>query len=243
MPESILEQISARAGCSPRQAEEAVAEALRLLDAISVEDPMASTAALITVRSAFGLPACFHLTNLILGWMDDHDDRLMLTETMQRLGGLELRQMSEHWNRELSERKAEAARRVEVSQRSPIRHERCSIQVVVDDVGAPRRLDMAAVHLVDALRLLSAAKGGGQLTLSFNGSELEIVRGVTRVAIAAIGNWPLIALVRTQLIKDLLRRRTVLPERVVLTGTESHVHFSHYSIPCSWVAKTVSKTK
>jgi hypothetical protein len=98
----------------------------------------------------------------------------------------------------------------------------------------PLHLEMSAVDLINALKLLAAAKGGGPLTLAFNGTELEIVRGVTRVAVPAVGRWPVTAVVRTQLVKDLLSRRIAFTERVVVTGTDSHLHFSHYSIPCSW---------
>ena len=98
------------------------------------------------------------------------------------------------------------------------------------------RLEVAAQDLVEALRLLSAAKGGGPLTLAFDGMELQIVRGVTRVSVPAVGTWPLTAVVRTQLVKDLLSRRAAFSDKVVVAGTDSHVHFSHYSIPCTWTA-------
>ena len=98
------------------------------------------------------------------------------------------------------------------------------------------RLEFRSSDLVSALAALTAAqKHGRTIHLSFTDGELQLSRGVTTVRVPAHGSWPAGASVGTQFVKDLLRRRKVLPEVMVLHASESHLHFSHYSVPCSWV--------
>ena len=190
---------------------------------------------LIAVRSAFGLPACFHLANIILGWIDNHDDRLMLTETMQRLGGTELREIAERWQRELSQLGLDQDAKPEADQGFIVDPKPQAPSSVEANPRSAWRLELKSADLIDALRAMSAAqKTGRQLRLSFDGQNLEILRGATRVGIPAVGVWPLVALVSTRLIRELVGRRAALPEKILVSCTEFHLHFSHYSIPCSW---------
>lgn len=98
------------------------------------------------------------------------------------------------------------------------------------------RLEFRSTDFVAALAALSAAqKHGRVVSLSFNQGELELVRGATSVRLSAHGTWPTTATVGTKFVKDLLRRRKALPELLVLSGSDSHVHFSHYAVPCAWL--------
>ena len=98
------------------------------------------------------------------------------------------------------------------------------------------RLEFRSTDFVAALAALSAAqKYGRVVTLSFNQGELELARGATSVRLSAHGAWPDTAAVGTKFVKDLLRRRKALPELLVLSGSDSHLHFSHYAVPCSWL--------
>jgi hypothetical protein len=97
------------------------------------------------------------------------------------------------------------------------------------------RLEVRAADLVPALHSLAAAqKRGLTVCVSFAAGELELSRGATNARVAAQGTWPLIASTHVRLIKDLRRLRRELPDVVVLEGTRSMLHFSIYSIPCSW---------
>ena len=74
--------------------------------------------------------------------------------------------------------------------------------------------------------------------VSFHDGSLEFARGVATVRVPAVGTWPGAALVSADLMTDLLRRGKALPENFVLSGGKSMLHFSHYSIPCSWAASS-----
>ena len=99
------------------------------------------------------------------------------------------------------------------------------------------RVHVKAEDVVGALRALKAARTRGRdICVSFHEGSLEFARGVTTVRVPAVGIWSRAALVPVDLVKDLLRRRKALPETFVLSGGQSMLHFSHYSIPCRWVA-------
>ena len=98
------------------------------------------------------------------------------------------------------------------------------------------RVDVKAEDVVSALEALKAAQRRGKdICVSFHEGSLEFTRGVTTVRVPASGVWPRTALLHVDLVKDLLRRRKALPETFVLSGGQSMLHFSHYSIPCRWV--------
>jgi hypothetical protein len=98
------------------------------------------------------------------------------------------------------------------------------------------RVDVKAEDLVGALQALKAAQTRGKdICVSFREGALEFARGVTTVRVPASGNWSRTALVSVDLVKELVRRRKALPETFVLSGGQSMLHFSHYSIPCRWV--------
>src|SRR5687768_9381515 len=98
------------------------------------------------------------------------------------------------------------------------------------------RVDVKAEDVVGALQALQAAQARGKdICVSFHKGALEFARGVTTVRVPASGIWSRTALVHVVLVKDLLRRRNALPEAFVLSGGQSMLHFSHYSIPCRWV--------
>ena len=98
------------------------------------------------------------------------------------------------------------------------------------------RVEVRAEDVVGALQALKASeKRGKDICVSFHEGSLEFARGVTTVRVPASGIWSRTALVHVDLVKDLLRRRKVLPETFVLSGGQSMLHFSHYSIPCRWV--------
>jgi hypothetical protein len=98
------------------------------------------------------------------------------------------------------------------------------------------RVELKAEHLVGALQALKAAqRSGTDICVSFHDGSLEFARGVTAVRVPAAGIWPRAAMVRVSLVKELLRRRKALPDTFVLSGSQSMLHFSHYSIPCRWM--------
>ena len=98
------------------------------------------------------------------------------------------------------------------------------------------RVDVKAEDVVGALVALKAAQRRGKdIRVSFHDGFLAFTRGVTTVRVPASGVWPRTALVHVDLVKDLLRLRKALPETFVLSGGESMLHFSHYSIPCRWM--------
>ena len=98
------------------------------------------------------------------------------------------------------------------------------------------RLQFRSTDFVAALAALSAAQKHGRVVrISFDQGELELARGATSVRLSAHGTWPATATVGTRFVKDLLRRRKALPELLVLSGSDSHLHFSHYAVPCSWL--------
>jgi hypothetical protein len=104
----------------------------------------------------------------------------------------------------------------------------------MDDCGECR-VEVNAEDVIAALQALKVAARGRHLFVSFHEGSLEFARGVTTVRVPAAGSWTRPALVSADLVKELLRRRKALPETFVLCGSQSMLHFSHYSIPCRWV--------
>ena len=99
----------------------------------------------------------------------------------------------------------------------------------------PCRVEVKAEDLLLALRSLNAAQRAGKsVRVSFHNGELELVRAATAVRVPAAGTWPLTAIVRVELVRDLLRRQKALPETLVVCGSDTMLHVSHYAIPCSW---------
>lgn len=97
------------------------------------------------------------------------------------------------------------------------------------------RLELCAGELFGALAALTVAqKRGSTVSVFFENGELQFVRGVTCVRVPARGSWPARASVGTRFIRDLLRRRKVVPDCVVLIGTASHLRFTAESFPFSW---------
>jgi hypothetical protein len=74
------------------------------------------------------------------------------------------------------------------------------------------------------------------LAFSFNGTDLELGCGQTTVTLPAKGTWPHVAVAGTRLVGDLLKREMLLPKDLVLLGTETQLHFDHYTARCSWSA-------
>jgi hypothetical protein len=98
------------------------------------------------------------------------------------------------------------------------------------------RVEVKAEDVIGALQALKAAQTRGrEICVSFHGDALEFARGVTTVRVPASGVCSRTALVSVDLVRELLRRRKALPETFVLSGGQSMLHFSHYSIACRWV--------
>jgi len=96
------------------------------------------------------------------------------------------------------------------------------------------RVELRASDLNSAVQVLNVAQPAGTVRVSFAGRELRLSRGRTSVGIPAAGEWPRTAVVGGQLVADLLDRHHVFPEELVVSGSDTRLHFSHYSIRCRW---------
>jgi hypothetical protein len=93
---------------------------------------------------------------------------------------------------------------------------------------------MATAELLEGLRAMAAAQKRGHLIVSYDSDSLCLARGVTTVRIPASGTWPLVATVSPTFVRDIRAMAKLLSDPVVLEGTRSMLHISHYSIPCRW---------
>lgn len=106
------------------------------------------------------------------------------------------------------------------------------------------RIDLRSADLMAALTsLLRVQKHGRLIRLSFGDGDLELVCASTSVRVPASGTWPTEAAVRAMDFKKIIRLRESLPESVALVGTDSHLHFSHYAVSCSWLSSGKQSAK
>lgn len=99
----------------------------------------------------------------------------------------------------------------------------------------PSQLEVLAKDLVSALRMLSAAKNRhNSVSISFDGQNLRVSRGPSRVGCPATGMWAGTARVDRGLMKLLLNRSAGLSETIVIAARPSEIRIDKLTIPCSW---------
>lgn len=97
------------------------------------------------------------------------------------------------------------------------------------------RLEVLAKDVVNALRIVEVAKNRHHaVSVSFDGENLWVGRGPTRVACPAEGRWPRTALVDRKLIKVFFDRTTAFAGTVVLIGRTARIEIGNLWIPCDW---------
>jgi hypothetical protein len=97
------------------------------------------------------------------------------------------------------------------------------------------QLEVRSADFLAALRALFSVHRHGRLVrLSFAGGELRLACVGSSPRIPASGEWSGEAAFPAKFLKGVLRLREQVPEVLVVGGTETHVHFSYYSIPCKW---------
>lgn len=104
--------------------------------------------------------------------------------------------------------------------------------------GRVCHVEVRTIDLVDALHALEAAQRGGTVRISFRDGNLELARSRALVRVPAAGSWPLTAVVPNGLVSELLARHGGFPQRFIVSGSSSMLHFSHFSIRCLWAGAT-----
>ncbi len=135
------------------------------------------------------------------------------------------------------------ARLVTLAARDVSNEEKTSRLEVLDQIGLALfppvsgqncRVEVRTSDLTDALHALEAAQPGSRVRVSFRDGHLELSRSRTSVKVLAAGTWPLTAIVPSGLVKELLCRQAVLPQTLVVSGSDTMLHFSHFSVRCRW---------
>ncbi|MEX2662440.1 MAG: hypothetical protein WD227_10935 [Vicinamibacterales bacterium] len=101
-------------------------------------------------------------------------------------------------------------------------------------LGRTCRVAVRTCDLMDAFRVLEAAQRGASVRLSFRGDELVLTRRQASARVRARGEWPLVAVLPGRVIHELVHRAAALPHDLTIAGSDTMLHFSHFSIRCRW---------
>jgi hypothetical protein len=97
------------------------------------------------------------------------------------------------------------------------------------------RLVATTAELRSALKMLRAAQKSARiLTLSFDGTHLELSLSATRAQVAAQGEWRGVARTEISFIRNLLASERDLPEQIELMASNDRIGVGQYTVRCSW---------